>query len=234
MRDNDRPDVYKIEEFLGNMDRAPLVVLDTDHTAGLVVGTQLKTYRLSVKKRPIWVETGHLKVIEVQERAVLAQVDGFGSALSRALFPKFPNAMAGDLAVPQRFNLHRRQLLTPALTLSYNELFEDPKANPATFEFKAQGLTQLREAARIFAGARLSLLMVEGYTDHEGPSNISQVESYQRALAVRQILIKDLGFDEKRVVAVGYGDSEMVDTTMVTGHVEANRRVVLKVVPLPQ
>jgi outer membrane protein OmpA-like peptidoglycan-associated protein len=228
-----QPRVYSVERFITSEGDSALVVIGAGLGSGIVVGTQFKTYRLSVKGRPIWVETGHLRVTEVQEGAIIAEVDGRGSALAKALFPKFQNLMVGDVAVVQRFNFSRRQQLTPSLTLSYTELFADPKANPTTFEMKPEGIEQIREAAKAFSAARLSLLMIEGYTDHDGPSNISQIESYQRAMAVRQILITELGFDEKRVVAVGYGEAEPIDGAMAPGHVEANRRIILKVVPMP-
>ncbi|MBM4253293.1 MAG: OmpA family protein [Deltaproteobacteria bacterium] len=228
-----KPRIYTVERFITTEVDPALVVIGAGKDSGIVIGTQFRTYRLSVTAHPIWVETGHLRVVEVQEGAIIAEVDGKGSALAKALFPKFPSMMVGDLAVIQSFNFTRRQQMTPALTIPYTELFTDPKANPTSFELTAEGLKQLKEAAKAFSAARLSLLMVEGHTDHDGPSNISQIESYQRAMAVRQILLHELGFDEKRVVAVGYGDGEPLDPTFAPGHVEANRRIVLKVVPLP-
>jgi outer membrane protein OmpA-like peptidoglycan-associated protein len=103
---------------------------------------------------------------------------------------------------------------------------------PASFELKQAGYAHLRQAARAFADARVSMLMVEGYTDHNGKAADNQVESYQRALTVRQFLIDELGFDEKRVIAVGYGEAEPADPSLAPGHVEINRRIVLKAVPL--
>jgi chemotaxis protein MotB len=95
-----------------------------------------------------------------------------------------------------------------------------------------QGVKKLREAARVYSNARLSLLMVEGYTDHKGPTAVNQVESYQRAMTVRQFLIDDMGFDPDRVLAIGYGESEQVDGKMAPGFEVANRRIVLKAVPV--
>jgi len=49
---------------------------------------------------------------------------------------------------------------------------------------------------------------------------------------VRQYLIDELGFDPKRVVAVGYGEAEPADQSLAPGYIEANRRIVLKAIPL--
>ena len=70
-----------------------------------------------------------------------------------------------------------------------------------SFELSHDGIARLREAARTYASARIGLLMVEGYTDAAGPTGANQVESYQRALTVRQFLIDDMGFDPDRVLA---------------------------------
>jgi len=141
--------------------------------------------------------------------------------------------MSGDRAQIEHVSVARRQAIVPTLTLSYFDIFADPQGTPSTFELKPEGRRKLEAAARVFAGARLSLLMVEGYTDHNGPANENQVESYQRALTVRQYLIDELGFDPKRVVAIGYGEAEPADPTLVQGYVEANRRIVLKAIPDP-
>jgi outer membrane protein OmpA-like peptidoglycan-associated protein len=140
--------------------------------------------------------------------------------------------MGGDLAIPQLLKLERRQALMATMSLTYSDLFADPKSTPSTFELKAEGLAQLKALTKDLAATRLSMLMIEGHTDHNGPSDANQVESYQRATAVRQYLIDELGFDPKRVVAIGYGESEPADQSLAPGYVEANRRIVLKAIPL--
>jgi hypothetical protein len=230
-------DVFKVTQYLDLGDETNLVLIGGSGGA-LIVGATLKTYRATAPGQtadgqPIWVETGRMKVIDVQPDATVARVDGQGGLLAKAFFPKFPGVMAGDVAVLQRLALVRRQQVLPAIQLSYVDLFDDPKATPISFELRADGVAALREAAKTFVDARVSLLMVEGYTDHNGPASANQIESYQRALTVRQYLIDELGFDPKRVVAVGYGESEPADSSFAPGYVEANRRIVLKAVQLP-
>ena len=231
------PEAFKVLQYVDTGDDANLVILDVGVASGLHSGSVLKAYRASAPTQlsgaALWVETGLLKVVDVQESVTIAEVDVQGSRLSKALFPKFSGVMAGDLVAMPRVTISRRQDLLPTSTLSYFDLFEDPQGQPTTFEMKPEGLARLRDAAKIFAEARVSLLMVEGYTDHHGTAAANQVESYQRALTVRQFLIDELGFDPKRVVAIGYGSAEPADQSLVPGYVEANRRIVLKSVPLP-
>ncbi len=239
MSEPEPQDVFKVVQYLDLSKDGNLVVISAGRDAGVVVGSIFKSYRptsptaVASADHSMWIETGRLKAVDVQSDFTIASVEQFGSPMAKAFFPKFPGVMAGDLATIQRISLARRQVVVPALTLSYFGLFEDPKAMPQSFELRRQGVEKLREAAKQFADARVSMLMVEGYTDRNGSAAINQVESYQRAMTVRQFLIDELGFDETRVLAVGYGEAEPVDAGSAPGYVEANRRIVLKAVTMP-
>lgn len=239
MSETASPDVYPVLQYLDLTKDTNLVVIKAGRESGIVVGTVFRSYRATQPKQiqgtdgRMMVETGRLKAIDVQTDFTIAAVEQQGSALSEALFPKYPGVMAGDMAAVQRVNLARRQVVVPAVTISYFGLFEDPKALPQSFELKHQGIEKLKDAAKQFANARVSMLMVEGYTDKNGQASANQVESYQRAMTVRQWLIDEMGFDENRIVAVGYGEAEPVDTGSAPGYVEANRRIVLKAVAAP-
>lgn len=230
------PTPIRVTQYLDLADDSRLVILGAGAEEGVVAGSTFKTYRQSVGDGTgagkIWVETGRLKAIEVQKTYTVAEVEQQGSQMSRAFFPKFSGVMASDLAVMQRLTLTRRQAVMPTIAISYFDLFDDPKASPSTFELMPDAAAKLRDSAAAFAGARLSVLMVEGYTDHHGSSSDNQIESYQRALTVRQFLIDELGFDAGRVVAVGYGEAEPADSSFAPGYIEANRRIVLKAVPI--
>ncbi len=228
-----------------------MVVIAGGRAQGVIVGQILRTFRPtrpaeaakhSPKQAgmtqdgasPLWVETGRLKTVDVQETYTLAMIESQATPMSSAFFPRFPGVMAGDLAVAQRMEIVRKQVMTPTVDLAYRSIFIDPKATPSSFELKNEAVETLREAVRPFKDARLSLLMIEGYTDHNGAASANQIESYQRALTVRQFLIDELGFDEKRVVAVGYGEAEPADASMKPGYETENRRIVLKAIPVPQ
>lgn len=235
---------YRVVQYLdvpaqeGSANRETLVVLAAGSAQGLMAGTVFKSYRpyaqrdLDGATKPLWIETGRIRAIDVQDERTVAVVESQGSTMATAFFPKFPQVMAGDLAMVPTVNVSRRQAVTPTVALSYFDIFEDPQMRPSNFELKQAGYAHLRQAARAFADARVSMLMIEGHTDHNGKSEDNQVESYQRALTVRQFLIDELGFDEKRVIAVGYGESEPADPSLAPGQVETNRRIVLKAVPL--
>lgn len=233
------PEVFKVLQFLDAGKDTNLVIIEAGADSGVVAGTVFKSYRPTKKGQiagsegQLLVETGRLKAVDVQDKFTVAVVEQQGSAMADAFFPKFPGVMVGDLATVQRLSLSRRQVVSPTATLSFFGLFEEPKAHPQSFELRRSGVEKLRDAAKQFAEARVSMLMVEGYTDKNGQSSANQVESYQRAMTVRQFLIDELGFDESRVVAVGYGEAEPVDTGSAPGYVEANRRIVLKAVVQP-
>lgn len=256
VKDRDDPTLFPITQFLETPSQKKYVVIAGGMSSGILKGMTLHTLRAapgallegtSLKFLPyqppkalasktaekiLWIQTGILKAIEVQHQYTIAQVVTQGSDLASAFFPEFPGIMVGDLASIPELRLSRTPTIVPTLNLTYNSLFEDPKQNPATFELSAAGLVKLKEAATQIASAKLSLLMIEGYTDHQGKAEENQRESYQRALTVRQILIDDFGFDPSRLVAVGYGEIEPDDDTLAPGYVDRNRRIVLKPVPI--
>jgi hypothetical protein len=203
-----------------------LVVVSGGRKAGVLAGAHFKVYRqapaftenaggrsLAVGEGPMWVEMGRLKIVEVQDEVAVARVEAEGSGLSKALFPRYPGIMGGDLVVERQVSVARKQIAVPTVSVTYHEIFADPKRLPGSFELRAEGHDMLRGLAARFAQMRLSMLMIEGYTDHNGPSDQNQVESYQRAMTVRQFLVDELGFDERRVVAVGYGEGEPADAS---------------------
>jgi hypothetical protein len=229
----------KVMNWLSLGQDSNLVVVSAGADQGIVSGAIFRTYRLAKPNSQnfsevdqIKIETGQLKAVDIQKNRTIAAVISSGSDLSKQFFPKHSGVMAGDFAVVQRLSLVRKPAVLPSVRLSYRGLFEDPKATPTTFELTESGRAKLREESAVFAGARMSLLMVEGYTDPSGPSDANQVESWQRAMTVRQFLIDELGFDPERVVAIGLGEGEPEDVSVAPGSSDRNRRIVLKVVPV--
>ena len=229
-------DTLRVIQFLDGDQAEPLWMVEGGRRTGIIEGEIFNTVRASDHGRStgqVWVGTGQLKVLEVHDSFTIAKLTADTTNLSRTLFPQFPGVMAGDLAVRHKVKLQRRQTLLPATTITYRDLFQDPGSAPSTFELHSDGGSHLSAQAAAFATAKLSLLVVEGHTDWVGSSSDNQIESYQRALTIRQYLIDDLGFDEERVIAIGYGEAELLDPSGAPGAAAANRRIVLKAVPLP-
>ncbi len=234
IKENTEP-VYRVTQFLQTNEGAGIVTINGGKHNGLVAGSLLEAYRVAKStdpedKEPIWIKTGALKIMQLQDKSSIAQVVEDQTELSKTFFPKFPNLMAGDLVLIKAVNLTRKQAILPQVSIAFNDLFVDPKARPLSFELKPEAIAMLKEQAKPFADARAPLLMIEGYTDQNGLQSENQVESYQRAMTVRQYLIDELGFDQNRVVAIGYGESELNDTSMTPGYAGVNRRIVIKAI----
>src|SRR5690606_7787304 len=90
----------------------------------------------------------------------------------------------------------------------------------------------LRLVASEFGGARLQLLAIEAHTDHVGNAEANQIESYQRALTVRQYLTSVLKFTMEKVEAFGFGESDPLVPDFSPGHEDRNRRIVIKAIPM--
>ena len=224
---------YKIRGYLSTGLSAKHVMIEAGRQSGVTSGEVFRAIRPAHRGVSTPVETGLLKVVAVHENESIAEVIQQGTPESEALYGAYSDVMAGDLALVQRIAIGRAKVLSPEITIKYSSLFDDPKAQPETFELMASGKSKLRELIQDVASMKVGMLMVEGHTDQKGSSEQNQIESYQRALTIRQYLIDDLGFDESRVTAIGFGESESIADAMLPGTTDRSRRIVLKVVPMP-
>lgn len=225
------PGTFKIAQILPR--NPPVVIIDGGKKQGIVADSILDSFRTAPPPVPdgerVPVTTGRLKVIHVDEDYAMATVIRDGGLIANAFFPEHPGTMAGDLVMTAKQTIAKRQSLTPQVDMKYADLFIDPKAFPTTFELTEEGRDLLRAEAEKFKDLHVPALLVEAYTDKEGASDTNQVESYERALTIRQFLINELGFAPSRVVAIGMGESSQLDSNHVSGYQQRNRRVVLKV-----
>ena len=229
---------FVVSGYLGSGADGILVTLEGGRSEGVVSGEVLRVFRPARNgagaNREIPIETGMIKAVSVHEHQTIAEVTVQGTPTSRTMLKPYSEIMIGDLAVAQRIAIHRQQMLTKETVLRYDAIFEDSKAHPATFELTDAGRRAIEEVAGELASAKARMMMVAGHTDAKGPAEGNQIESYQRALAVRQYMVEQLGFDKDRVVAIGMGEDELPEGELVPGYEAEARRIVLKVVPLPE
>jgi outer membrane protein OmpA-like peptidoglycan-associated protein len=224
---------HRVRGYLSTGSDAKIVAIEAGRDAGITSGEVFRAVRPTRPGQPTPVETGLLKVIAVYDHESIAEVIQQGTADSESRFGVYGDVMAGDLALAQRLTIAPSKVLTPEISLKFSSLFEDPKAQPETFELTFGGRAKLREMVQSLGQMKVGMLMVEGHTDQRGDFNQNQIESYQRALTIRQYLIDDLGFDESRITAIGLGESEPLSDRILPGHSNQSRRIVLKVVPMP-
>ncbi len=212
------------------------VLIDGGHDKGLLPGTVLKAQRPHVSPAGVLeqIPTALLKTIEVRETYTLAEIVTNGSLDSQLQFGEYPELMIGDTAVPEEINIAPRTQLLPTVSLAYNKLFADPKSNPANYELTNEGRQLLLDQAEVFAKVRAPMLLIEAYTDGQGDRATNQMESYQRALTIRQTLIDEMGFDPDRVVAIGMGEAEASQDSVDQSSNDEPRHVLIKVKTLPK
>jgi len=227
---------FEIMQFLDPKDDPSIVVISAGSEQGIVDGAIFKSFRpshnsvLKSSNTDFLVETGSLKAFKVEDHFTLAHVVDSSTPMAEALFPKFPGVMAGDTVKEINTPINSVQNITPESVIHYQDIFIDPKGQPSSFELSEHGRERLREIASAYSKSRAGTLLVSGFTDHNGPEAMNQVESYQRALTVRQFLISDLGFDKDRIVALGFGEAEPEVKNFAPGYQRANRRITLKIV----
>lgn len=224
---------FTVKSYLSSGEDAKLVSIKAGHQSGIKTGETFRIVRPGRSGINVPVETGLAKVVAVHEQEVIAEVIRQGTPESAALYGDFAGVMAGDLAVSQKLIIAPAKVVAPEISIKFSKIFDDPKADPVTYELTMGGRRELARIAERLSKIHAGMLVIEGHTDSKGSRERNQVESYQRALTVRQILINEYGFDETRVTALGLGESEPVSDTLQPGLSDQARRVVFKVVPMP-
>jgi hypothetical protein len=217
----------KVIQYTDVSATSKLVVVNGGTDQGIALGDKLKTSRSALRSETV-VDTGVLKVLSVSPNRAIAEIVEDQMPLAMSLFPKFPGVMAGDLVVRYEQEAIQNIAIMPDMTLRYDQIFDDPKARPMTYEVSNDGLDMLKEAAKTFGDRHIPMILVEGHTDKEGPSDENQIESYQRALTIKQILVNDYGFDPERVIAIGLGETENAVDSTRPEQKRYNRRIVIK------
>jgi len=90
----------------------------------------------------------------------------------------------------------------------------------------AQSLSTLGELGDVLVGYPKTAVVVQGFTDSSGPSSFNQELSERRAYAVKDILIQR-GVDERRIAAIGHGESYPVASNGFAEGRRRNRRVTI-------
>lgn len=107
------------------------------------------------------------------------------------------------------------------LVLSLNAIkFRSGKSTiePASFAV----LAKVSEAIKLFPSANM---VVEGHTDSEGSDSANLLLSQDRADAVRQYLISNLGVSAEKVSSVGYGEAKPIASNETESGRARNRRI---------
>lgn len=83
-------------------------------------------------------------------------------------------------------------------------------------------LTRVQRALRKFSNSPFA---IEGHTDSIGDDRFNQNLSHQRALAVKQYLLANMGLDDSRITALGYGERRPIASNETRKGRAQNRRI---------
>ena len=89
-------------------------------------------------------------------------------------------------------------------------------------------LTKVQQALRKFPNCRV---IIEGHTDSRGSDEQNQYLSEQRAEAVRQYLLANMGWNPSRIRSVGYGESSPIASNDTPEGRAQNRRIDIVIIP---
>jgi OOP family OmpA-OmpF porin len=114
-----------------------------------------------------------------------------------------------------------------AIQLPGNIVFDFDKATLTPNSGSEAVLEQLKNFM-VENEKKLAVLRIEGYTDNQGTAEHNLELSGQRALTIKKWLIAH-GIDEKRLLAVGFGQDKPVKPNTTDENRAANRRTEFKV-----
>ena len=88
---------------------------------------------------------------------------------------------------------------------------------------------EIKKTVQVLKGKKISRIIVEGHTDSIGSDDYNFDLSQKRSEAVRKVLIRELGLDENKVQAIGFGESRPIATNKTDSGRQSNRRCDLKI-----
>ena len=71
--------------------------------------------------------------------------------------------------------------------------------------------------------------VIEGHASAPGDADYNMMLSKKRAQAVRTLLINDYGIKAERITAIGFGETQLLDTSNTAAANKVNRRITAKV-----
>jgi outer membrane protein OmpA-like peptidoglycan-associated protein len=83
-------------------------------------------------------------------------------------------------------------------------------------------VTKVQDAIKLFPKASL---IVEGHTDSDGSDSANLILSQDRADAVKQYLVSNMGLDAEKISSIGYGESRPVASNQNAEGKARNRRI---------
>ena len=217
----------KVLYFLNK--KTGVVQLNIGKLHGVNTGSVFYTYRLHLAHNgeSIKIKTGQVKIDRREETTSVAKVIDNYPAIEDSQFAPQAGVMAGDFLEAPKFVIRKRQQSLPELNVAYFEIFKEPNRNTSNYSLSHHGKEYLSKLVSIYMGAKVSKLIISGFTDSEGTESENQVESHQRALTVKNYLVETLGFDRDRIIALGFGETKLKDESNVVDHKRRNRRIVI-------
>ncbi|GAC20014.1 OmpA family protein [Paraglaciecola arctica] len=89
--------------------------------------------------------------------------------------------------------------------------------------------SQFQEVADFMDRYPATDAVIEGHASAPGSDDYNLMLSQKRANAVRTLLIQKYGIKAERLIAIGYGETQLLDTANTAEANQANRRIVVKV-----
>ena len=225
-----QPYMGQVRSFVRNEQLGSIVIKLERQDSSLAIGDVVVVHRGFSLADGNAVEVGAAKITAINGKALVARVIREGGDLAEQLLRKHRHIMAGDKVSVHRPDLMLNHAVITQPIFTYDRLFINPTARSSNYELSEEGKERLIEAARPLIEQAHGRIMVEAHTDDNGPERRNQIESTNRALAVKLFLQAHFNLVNDNMIAIGLGESQRPDQARVPGYARRHRRVILKVV----
>jgi OOP family OmpA-OmpF porin len=110
------------------------------------------------------------------------------------------------------------RVVLKGITFDFNSAVVKPVSYPV-----------LDDAARVLKAKPKMRVEIGGHTDSVGPDSYNMKLSNERAIAVREYLIRYHNIETYRIIAVGYGETQPIADNRTRSGRDMNRRIEFKI-----
>jgi outer membrane protein OmpA-like peptidoglycan-associated protein len=173
----------------------------------------------------IWVQGRRLRIYHEQAKVLDMPTNIYdGVKLSRLCFRLSRGASCGsfisNLRITDAAPDMRSKLLTEGKLVSYGIYFDVNKD-----VVKAESYGTIKEISKVLTDNPSVKIKIVGHTDSDGDDKSNLDLSKRRAIAVKNVLVKEFGIDATRIETDGKGESEPVAKNDSGVNKALNRRV---------
>ena len=130
--------------------------------------------------------------------------------LQKEPFPTITSPMVGDYVIPSTIFITQRNIITPNIVKSNEELFIQYGVNNFGFDLSPSGQQEIKTLVEKM-GPNQGRLMIEAYSLRKGNSDRLRIETLVRAQTIAAYIMEIFPIPDHQIIPLGYGNEWLKD-----------------------